>query len=156
MHRDPFLVLGVAPDATPEELHDAYRRMVKLHHPDRNGGSADASRRFQEVQQAYDEVRDRPRAAPRRARPDVEERMATLERELREAHAARESARRAARDAVGEAPSPVTTEDSFGRILGDVRDELAERLAGARRHPAVQRVGDLIDGLDDLASRLDR
>ena len=45
-------------------------------------------------------------------------------------------------------------EDSFSRILGDVRDELAERLSEARQHPAVRRVNDLIDGLDDLSSRL--
>jgi curved DNA-binding protein CbpA len=161
VRRDPYRVLGVPPGASPEDLHDAYRRLVKLHHPDRNDGSADSSRRFQEIQEAYDEVRDRPRAAHTagRAQAPVEDRMATLERELREAHAARERARRAARDAVaetGEEPAPDTTEDSFGRILGDVRDELADRLSGARRHPAVQRVSDLIDGLDDLASRLDR
>src|SRR4051812_13928533 len=54
--RDPYQVLGVAPGASTEELHDAYRRLVKLHHPDRNAGSADSTRRFQEIQRAYDEV----------------------------------------------------------------------------------------------------
>jgi hypothetical protein len=132
--------------------------MVKLHHPDRNGGSAESTRRFQEIQQAYDELRVRPRP-PRsagRSEPSVADRMATLERELREAVAARERARRTARDAVrdaGSEPAPVSTEDSFGKILGDIRDELGDRISEARRHPAVQRVSDLID---DLASRLDR
>ena len=82
--------------------------------------------------------------------------MATLEHELREALAARERARRAARDAARDAggePAPVAGEDSFGKILGDIRDELADRISDARRHPAVQRVSDLID---DLASRRDR
>ena len=85
--------------------------------------------------------------------------MATLERELREAQAARERARRAAREAARDAdgePAPVTTEDSFGKILGDIRDEFADRISDGRRHPAVQRVSELIDGLDDLASKLDR
>jgi DnaJ-class molecular chaperone len=156
VRRDPYRVLGVPPGASPEALHDAYRRLVKSHHPDHNHGSPESTRRFQEIQQAYDELRGRPRAAPT---APVEDRMATLERELREAHAARERARQAARDAArgaGDGPAPATTDDSFGRILGDVRDELADRLAGARRHPAVQRVSDLIDGLEDLASRLDR
>jgi curved DNA-binding protein CbpA len=154
--RDPHRVLGVPPGASPETLHDAYRRLVKLHHPDRNGGSAESTKRFQEIQTAYDDLRSRPRSA-RTAEAPVEDRMATLERELREAHAARERARQAARDATGApAPAPVTSEDSFGKILGDVRDELADRLSGARKHPAVRRVSDLIDGLDDLASRLDR
>jgi hypothetical protein len=60
--------------------------------------------------------------------------------------------RAAARDAAGE-PAPVTTEDSFGRILGDIREELADRISEGRRHPAVQRVSELID---DVVSRLDR
>ncbi len=159
MRRDPYRVLGVPPGASPEALHDAYRRLVKLHHPDRNNGSAESTRRFQEIQEAYDDVRNRPQAT--HAAP-VEDRMATLERELREAHAARERARQAARDAcaqrgriTGPAPAP-SSEDSFGKIFGDIRDEVGERLSGAREHPAVQRVSDLIDGLDDLASRLDR
>ena len=142
-------------------MHDAYREMVKLHHPDRNGGSAESTRRFQEIQEAYDELRTRP-VPPRTARPadpSVADRMATLEHELQEALAARERARQMARDAVRESssePAPVSTEDSFGRILGDIRDEVTDRIGDARRHPAVQRVSDLIDGLDDLTSRLDR
>jgi curved DNA-binding protein CbpA len=165
VRRDPHRVLGVPPSASPEDLHDAYRRLVKQHHPDRNGGSPEATRRFQEIQEAYEELRDRPTVA-RPANPSpgsVADRMETLERELREAHAARERARAAAREAARSAepapePAPVqaTTEDSFGRILHDVRDELTDRLSGARKHPAVRRVSDLIDGLDDLASKLDR
>ena len=168
MARDPYTVLGVRPGASAEELHDAYRRLVKLHHPDRNGGSAEATRRFQEIQTAYDEIRRArsartptppPRAAP--GDPGVEARMADLERELREAQAARERARAAAREAAREARGGatdeelgyVTTDDSFGKILADVRDEVAEKLAGARQHPSVRRVSELIDGLEGLASR---
>lgn len=154
MSPDPYRVLGVRRDASNEELHDAYRRLVKLHHPDRNAGSPESSRRFQEIQAAYEAVRDRHGTAPA-ADVSVEERMATLERELRDAQAARERTRRAARDAVRAEPAPAVTEDSFGRIVGDVRDELGERLSHAREHPAVRRVSDLIDGLEDLASRLD-
>jgi curved DNA-binding protein len=163
VRRDPHRVLGVPPNASAEDLHDAYRRLVKQHHPDHNGGSAEATRRFQEIQEAYDELRNRPAPArPAQAAWDsVADRMETLERELREAHAARERARAAAREAARSAepePAPVhaPSEDSFGRILGDVRDELSDRLADARKHPAVRRVSDLIDGLDDLASKLDR
>ena len=154
-------MLGVPPGATPEQLHDAYRRMVKQHHPDHNGGTPEATQRFQEIQEAYDELRNRPAAKRPAAWDSVADRMETLERELREAHAARERARAAAREAARSAePEPVpvqaTNEDSFGRILHDVRDELGERLADARKHPAVRRVSDLIDGLDDLASKLDK
>ncbi len=154
MRRDPYRVLGVSPGASAEELHDAYREMVKLHHPDRNGGSAESTRRFQEIQEAYDQVRGKPTA--RRAEPSVADRMAKLEHELRDALAARERARRAARDAAREAggePAPVEGDDSFGKILGDIRHELGDRISDARRHPAVKRVSDLID---DLASGRER
>src|ERR1700754_4191983 len=160
MRRDPYRVLEVPSTASAEELHDAYRRLVKLHHPDHNGGSEESARRFAEIQEAYEDVRARPRAArPNRAAEaaeSIKERMATLERELREAQAARERARQAGRDAArdaGEEPAPVTTEDSFGKILGDIRDELADRISEGRRHPAVQRVSELVD---DVVSRLDR
>jgi curved DNA-binding protein CbpA len=160
MPRDPYRVLEVSPGASSEELHDAYRRLVKLHHPDRNGGSEESARRFKEIQEAYEEVRTRPRPAPSHrfteAADSVKERMATLERELREAQAARERARQAARDAAydgADEAAPVTTDDSFGKILGDIRDELADRIEDGRKHPAAQRVSELID---DVVTRLDR
>src|SRR3954470_8861346 len=98
MPRDPYRVLGVSPGASSEELHDAYRRLVKLHHPDRNDGSAESARRFAEVEESYEEVRARPRPAARpnraaEAAESIKDRMATLEHELREAQAARERAR---------------------------------------------------------------
>src|SRR4051812_22188443 len=128
MHRDPYRDLGVSPGASSEELHDAYRRLVKLHHPDHNGSSEESARRFAEIRAAYEEVRARPRPArphpAAEAAESIKGRMATLERELREAQAARERARRAARE-----PAPVTTEDSFAKILGDIRDELADRIS---------------------------
>ncbi|MDA0183280.1 DnaJ domain-containing protein [Solirubrobacter phytolaccae] len=160
MPRDPYRVLEVSPGASAEELHDAYRRLVKLHHPDRNGGSEESARRFAEVQEAYEAVRANPRRAQSHtfseAADSVKERMAKLERELREAQVARERARQAAREAAAgaaEEPAPVTTEDSFGKILGDIRDELADRLAEGRKHPAAQRVSELID---DVVDRLER
>jgi hypothetical protein len=83
----------------------------------------ESARRFAEIQEAYEDVRARPRPArPHRtaeAAESIKERMATLERELREAQAARERARRAAREAARDGdsePAPVTTED--GQCVG--------------------------------------
>jgi len=161
--RDPYAVLGVKPGVSTEELHDAYRRLVKLHHPDRNGGSAEATRRFQEIQAAYEEVRSgkvRPRPAPPPRRDDasVSSRMADIERELREARDAAREAIRDARAGGGARPTDeelgyYTTDDSFSKILADVRTEVSDKLSGARKHPAVKRVADLVDGLEDLSSR---
>jgi curved DNA-binding protein CbpA len=165
MSRDPYQVLGVPAGASSEELHDAYRRLVKQHHPDRNNGSAESTRRFREIQEAYDAIRDgkaRPRPAPPpRDHDSVSTRMEDLEREVREAHSARERARRAARDAVRDVegrPSDeelgyYSTDDSFGKILSDLADEVGEKLSDARHHPAVKRVADIIDGLEGMTSR---
>jgi curved DNA-binding protein CbpA len=54
---DPFQALGVSRSATDAEVRSAYRRLVQLHHPDHNNGSAESARRFEEVQEAYAEVR---------------------------------------------------------------------------------------------------
>jgi DnaJ-like protein len=162
--RDPYRVLGVEPTASAEELHDAYRHLVKLHHPDRNGGSPEATRRFQDIQAAYEEVARlraaRPAATqPRPADESVEARIADLEHEVREAQAAKAAAEKAARDAVRrqqpDRPSDeelgyVTTDDSFGRIISDVVDELADSWSEARRHPSVQRLEDLIHRIDHM------
>jgi curved DNA-binding protein CbpA len=156
--RDPYRVLGVEPTASAEELHDAYRRLVKLHHPDRNGGSAEATRRFQDIQAAYEEVTQlraaRPAATqPRPADDSVASRISDLEREVREAHAAKAAAEKAARDAIRrrqpERPSDeelgyATTDDSFGKIIADIVDELGDTWSEAREHPSVQRLEDLI------------
>jgi curved DNA-binding protein CbpA len=69
-------VLGVPVGAAPAVVLEAYRRLSKLHHPDREGGSAE---RFVEIKEAYETLRARPA-------PDgtLEERIAALEQELRE------------------------------------------------------------------------
>jgi nucleotide-binding universal stress UspA family protein len=51
--QDPYSVLGVRRDAPDTEVRSAYRRQVKLHHPDHNNGSPESARRFEEVQEAY-------------------------------------------------------------------------------------------------------
>jgi curved DNA-binding protein CbpA len=161
--RDPYAILGVSPGASDDQLHAAYRRLVQIHHPDHNDGSAESARRFEEIQGAYARIRqlranarpDDPTPPQRAADPEVEARLADIERELRHAHAARERARRAAATAAASGrrrPSDeqlgyVTTDDSLAKILVDARTELSERFAEAREHPAGRRVAELIDEL---------
>lgn len=61
-------VLGVATNATPEQIKAAYRKKVMECHPDRNPGDSDAARRFCEVQDAYEALTD-PNYRPPRYRP---------------------------------------------------------------------------------------
>lgn len=61
-------VLGVAPDAPPEELRRAYLRQARRHHPDRHAStsSADrrtAERRMRELNEAWAVLRDPERRA---------------------------------------------------------------------------------------------
>lgn len=65
---DPLAVLGLAEDATPDEVTAAYRRAAKQWHPDRHGGSRQAVERMAEVNLAYDTLRAAAEAPPPRAR----------------------------------------------------------------------------------------
>ncbi|HEU4411369.1 MAG TPA: J domain-containing protein [Polyangiaceae bacterium] len=56
--RNPYEVLGVPRDASPDELKAAFRRLAARHHPDRNPGDAEAQHRFKEVNAAYQLLSD--------------------------------------------------------------------------------------------------
>ena len=52
--RDYYEVLGVAKNATSEQIKKAYRGLARKHHPDVNPGDKKAEALFKEVQKAYD------------------------------------------------------------------------------------------------------
>ena len=52
--KDYYKVLGVATDASQEEIRKAYRRLAKKHHPDRHGGSKEAENRFKRITEAHE------------------------------------------------------------------------------------------------------
>jgi molecular chaperone DnaJ len=56
--RDYYEVLGVPRSATVDQIKQAYRKLAKQHHPDRNPNNKSAEQRFKEVQGAYDVLGD--------------------------------------------------------------------------------------------------
>ena len=61
MFDDPYRVLGLTPDATDEQVKQAYRRLAKQYHPDMNPGDEAAAQRMNEINAAYDQIKNPPK-----------------------------------------------------------------------------------------------
>src|SRR3569832_2958922 len=55
---DFYGTLGVAKDASEDDIKKAYRKLAMQYHPDRNNGAKDAEEKFKEITEAYDVLRD--------------------------------------------------------------------------------------------------
>ena len=60
---DPYKVLGVSRDASDEEIKAAYRRLAKKYHPDLNPGDTEAAKKMQQVNAAYEQIKNPEKAA---------------------------------------------------------------------------------------------
>ncbi len=57
---DPYQVLGVSSDASPEEIKKAYLNKARMEHPDVSSlPKAEAEKRFKEVQRAWEDIQKR-------------------------------------------------------------------------------------------------
>ncbi len=52
--QDPYDVLGVARDASPDEVRKAYLKLAHKYHPDKTGGDKTAEEKLKEINAAYD------------------------------------------------------------------------------------------------------
>jgi len=60
---DFYTTLGVARDASEDDIKKAYRKLAMQYHPDRNNGSKDAEEKFKAITEAYDVLRDAQKRA---------------------------------------------------------------------------------------------
>src|SRR5688572_27268608 len=56
--RDYYEILGLARGASEQDIKQAFRRLAKDCHPDRNGGDKGAEAKFKELNEAYEALRD--------------------------------------------------------------------------------------------------
>lgn len=61
MFNDPYKVLGLQPGASDEEVKRAYRQLAKKYHPDMNPGDPHAAQMMNDINAAYDQIKNPPR-----------------------------------------------------------------------------------------------
>ncbi|QLA15890.1 DnaJ C-terminal domain-containing protein [Desulfolutivibrio sulfoxidireducens] len=57
-YKDYYKLLGASKTATQEELSKAYKKLARKHHPDLNPNDPGAEKRFKEINEAYEVLKD--------------------------------------------------------------------------------------------------
>ncbi len=61
--QDYYETLGIARDASADDLKKSYRKLAMQYHPDRNSGDDTAETKFKEISEAYDVLKDEQKRA---------------------------------------------------------------------------------------------
>ncbi|MDH3335398.1 MAG: DnaJ domain-containing protein, partial [Rhodospirillaceae bacterium] len=48
-----YALLDVDPPSNKEEVRKKYKKLVKVHHPDANGGNKESEEKFKDISEAY-------------------------------------------------------------------------------------------------------
>ena len=63
MSQDYYEILGVARDASPDEIKRSYRKLALAYHPDKHKGEKEAEEKFKTINEAYDVLKDAKKRA---------------------------------------------------------------------------------------------
>ena len=61
--KDFYEILGLSKDASAADIKAAFRKLAKLHHPDANPGDKAAERKFKDINEAYEVLKDAEKRA---------------------------------------------------------------------------------------------
>lgn len=67
MIEDPYKVLGLEKDASPDDIKKAYRQMAKIHHPDLHPDDPNINEKMNAINEAYDMLTNPSKYAMKRA-----------------------------------------------------------------------------------------
>ncbi len=126
--RDYYEILGVAKNATADDIKKAYRKLAMKYHPDRNPGSKEAEEKFKEAKEAYEILAedDKRQAYDRFGHAGVDPNAGGM----------------------GGGANMGGFADAFGDIFGEIFGGAAGAGAGRRGGPQVYRGSDLKYSLD--------
>ena len=68
MAMNPYEILGVPETASQDEVKRAYRKKARENHPDLNPGDANAAKRMNQINEAYDRIMNPDKYATEDAR----------------------------------------------------------------------------------------
>jgi len=126
--RDYYEILGVAKNASADDIKKAYRKLAMKYHPDRNPGSKEAEEKFKEAKEAYEILSedDKRQAYDRFGHAGVDPNAGGM----------------------GGGANMGGFADAFGDIFGEIFGGAAGAGAGRRGGPQVYRGSDLKYSLD--------